>query len=299
VPQVLRKSEIEVFLIVDILSLPVLILYIVMEQMRGFQSLILESDTIAGSKSWRQMDALHGRVQKIMDISLAHCGVKLQDFNNQHTINMNKKIKALILLSSAFALIISLSDITSSWTAPTTGAPAGDTNPPINEGSSAQRKSGSLGVQGLASFGGATFTGKVQIKNGTQGAGKILVTDGVGNTRWVTPPKYATRGTVACPQGTTIMPSGECGYEYKLMTGGLLYCTGTDELVSIRDACSGECRNHGLYRVEPNGCYTWEGEDNYGGQACELTCRGAVRMCMRIVNGDADWYLSGADKKCN
>ncbi len=208
---------------------------------------------------------------------------------------MNKKTKILILLSTAFALIVTLSDVTSSWVAPTSGGPDGDTLPPINKGSSAQRKLGSLGVQGFASFGGATFTGKVQIKNGTQGEGRILVSDGIGNTRWVTPPKYLPGG--ACPDGTVMRSDGECGYTYEVYGGGYIACSPGDTRLSFYD--SGEGRNHGAVAVDPNGCFSWEGRKNYGGYSCTMTCIGKVRICMKIVGGDAEWYLSGPDLLCN
>lgn len=205
------------------------------------------------------------------------------------------KTKTVIFLSTAFLLIISMSDVASSWIRPTADAPRGDTISPINEGVSIQKKTGSFGVVGLASFGGATFTGKVQIKNGTQGSGKILVSDAQGNARWVTPPTYDANGV--CPEGTSKMADGQCGYTYTLSAGGYLFCSPGDERVSWYD--SGQGRNHGAVAVDPNGCYAWEGRHNNGGPGCTITCVGAVRMCMKMVGGDAEWYLSGPDKVCN
>ncbi len=213
---------------------------------------------------------------------------------------MNKKIKTTILLGTVFALAFTLQDIVISWSAPSSSAPGGDTSAPINEGASIQKKAGSIGINGLASFGGSVFFGGFQIKNGSEGQGKILVSDSAGNAQWVTPPNYAASGTAACPPGTSLLAStGECGYEYSLRTSGTAYCTGSDELVTYWNSCTGECRNSGIGFAAPNGCYAWEGPKNYGGHGCSFTCRGAVRMCMRMVNGDADWYLSGPDKQCN
>ncbi|MES2223828.1 MAG: hypothetical protein V4469_02755 [Patescibacteria group bacterium] len=208
---------------------------------------------------------------------------------------MNKKTKTLIFLSTAFALIVTLSDVVSSWTPPTTSAPGGDTTPPINEGGDIQKKAGNLGVNGLASFGGATFTGKVQIKNGTQGEGKILVSDATGNVKWVTPPEYDPNGL--CPTGTIKRSDGQCGYSYTLTSAGYFYCSPGDDRTSWYD--SGQGRNHTAGPLEPNGCYAFEGRHNNGGPGCTMTCVGAVKMCVKMVNGDAEWYLSGPDKLCN
>lgn len=208
---------------------------------------------------------------------------------------MNKKTKTIALLSTALALMVSLADITVSWTPPTSSAPSGDSSAPINEGSVAQRKSGSLATNGLATFGGTVFTGKVQIKNGSQGNGRILISDAQGNTRWVTPPPYDSKGE--CPDNTLRLKDGQCGFEYVVSGGGYIACSPGDERVSFYD--SGQGRNHAAVAVEPNGCFSWEGKKNYGGYGCTMSCKGAVRMCMRIVNGDAEWYLSGPDKMCN
>lgn len=208
---------------------------------------------------------------------------------------MNKKAKILVLMSTVFALVVTLGDVSSSWTPPTSAIPNGDTNPPLHEGSLSQRKVGSLGVLGIASFGGAVFTGKVQIKNGTEGTGRILVSDVLGNARWVTPPPYSNSGV--CPDGTVIRSDGQCGYTYTLASGGYVFCSPGDDRISWYD--SGEGRNHGAVPVDPNGCYSWEGRKNYGGYSCTISCLGVVRMCMKIVGNDAEWYLSGPDLLCN
>lgn len=213
---------------------------------------------------------------------------------------MNRKTKSFIFISTAFLLVLTLQDVVSSWSAPVASAPGGDTLSPINEGADIQKKAGSIGINGLASFGGSYFLGNFQIKNGSEGVGKILVSDSSGNVQWVTPPNYAAPGTASCPAGTTLLSStGECGYEYTIRTHGTAYCTTGDELVTYWNTCTGECRNQGIGFAPPNGCYAWEGSKNYGAQACSFTCRGAVRMCMKMVNGDAEWYLSGPDKLCN
>ncbi len=209
---------------------------------------------------------------------------------------MNKKAKILVLMSTVLALVVTLGDVSSSWTPPTSAIPNGDSNPPLHEGSLSQRKVGSLGVLGIASFGGAVFTGKVQIKNGTEGAGRILVSDGLGNARWVTPPPYSN--SAVCPEGTTMRSDGQCGYIYEIRAGGYIACNPGDTRSYYYDSAPGGDR----HRAEPmgdNGCFSWEEEDNNGGYACTIGCVGLVRMCMKIVGNDAEWYLSGPDLLCN
>jgi|GEM_PF-5559865 len=72
--------------------------------------------------------------------------------------------------SFATGLIIGsifFSVIASAWTAPTLAAPAGNASAPVNLSATAQSKTGSLGVGGLAVFGNASITGNLTLVNTT------------------------------------------------------------------------------------------------------------------------------------
>ncbi len=182
-----------------------------------------------------------------------------------------------------------------SWTAPTQSAPGGDTAPSLNASLSIQKKIGSLGLGGINVFGTTTFAGTFTIADGTQGAGKILISDAQGVASWVTPPPYDANGV--CPANTVTMSDGQCGYKYTLSSGGYIFCSPGDERISWYD--SGIGRNHGAVAVDPNGCYSWEGRHNNGGPGCTIACVGHVKMCLKFVNGEAEWSLSGPDKICH
>lgn len=184
-----------------------------------------------------------------------------------------------------------------SWSAPLSLAPEGNVLPPISTDSSLQKKLGDFAVTGLVVSANSNFIGRLKIADGTQAAGKVLISiNDRGDATWAYPPEYDTSGNAPCPPGTAVMSAtGECGYQYTLVTSGLAYCNPGDQLVNYWDSGSG--RNHGAYFVAPNGCYAWEGSKNYGGQSCTLECIGAVKVCYTTVGG-GDWYLSGPDRKC-
>ncbi|MBU3668500.1 MAG: hypothetical protein FGM57_00865 [Candidatus Taylorbacteria bacterium] len=64
------------------------------------------------------------------------------------------------------------------WTPAPSTPPKDNVEPPITVASTAQYKKGVLGLNGLAVF------GKVQIVDGTQGAGKVLMSDAQGRASW-------------------------------------------------------------------------------------------------------------------
>ncbi len=209
--------------------------------------------------------------------------------------NKNKKTIYLVIIG---AILFGGANSVLSWApSPYANPNVGNSEAPINEGDATQTKKGNLVVSGFAAFKQSTFTGQVQIADGSHGPGKILVSDNAGAVSWAYPPQYAAPGEGVCPPGTSVMSStGECGYQYTLVTSGTTYCYGDDELVRFWD--SGHGRNHGVYKVGTNGCHAWEGKKNYGGQSCTLECAGGVTLCYTTAGG-GEWYLSGADKKCN
>ncbi len=54
-----------------------------------------------------------------------------------------------------------------------------------------------------------------------------------------------------------------------------VFCDDTDDIrISCEDIGSG--RNHGCDNLDPNGCHPWEGNANYGGQSCRITCANII-----------------------
>ncbi|MBU3669060.1 MAG: hypothetical protein FGM57_03820 [Candidatus Taylorbacteria bacterium] len=211
---------------------------------------------------------------------------------------MSNRSRKTIYLIVVLAVLFSGAQAVLSWSpSPFSSPTAGNSDAPIHTGDITQKKKGDFAVSAFAAYKDAAFTNKVKIADGSQAEGKILISDANGNTTWGYPPEYAAPGEADCPPGTSVMSStGECGYQYTLVTGGTTYCYGSDELVRYWD--SGHGRNHGAYKLEPNGCHAWEGSKNYGGQSCTLECVGSVVLCYTKAGG-GEWYLSGADKKCN
>lgn len=195
---------------------------------------------------------------------------------------MNKKIekiKDVVYPVIAAVLLIAGGNALYAWTAPTSAPPKGNVAAPINVGSVAQTKKGAFGVEGnFAVFGNTVFSGKIKIADGTQAAGKVLISDAAGNASWAPLPAKplaakATKWVLKCAAGSreiTYAGLSFCGYT--ISTGQTTkYCNGTDELIRVAD--NGNGRNHGITKVPPNGCTGWEGTKNYGGGSCELTCK--------------------------
>lgn len=79
-----------------------------------------------------------------------------------------------------------------SWHGATDNPPNQNAPAPINVSSATQYKTGALGIGGMFQVEGSSKFKKVQIQDGTQGLGKILTSDSVGNATWQTqetPPK--------------------------------------------------------------------------------------------------------------
>ncbi len=88
------------------------------------------------------------------------------------------------------------------WTPAPNDPPKNNVEAPINVSPVQQYKKGILGLNGLAVF------GKVQIVDGTQGAGKVLVSDANGKASWQTLPNASiniTNTTNSC--GNPILAS--------------------------------------------------------------------------------------------
>ncbi len=96
----------------------------------------------------------------------------------------------IILLTVAF---VALASYAKAWTGPSQAAPNGNTPAPLNIGSTVQTKLGSLVINaatpiqnaiGLTVFGTTTLNGGLTIADGSQGAGKVLMSDDSGNVSW-------------------------------------------------------------------------------------------------------------------
>ncbi len=106
-----------------------------------------------------------------------------------------------ILIKSFFPVFAAVMLVTgiayAVWTEPTANPPGNNAEAPINVGSSAQYKSGALGIGGLlAAFGG------FQMPTGA-GAGKVLTSDASGIGTW-------QAGGGACPLGFNDTGYGYC-----------------------------------------------------------------------------------------
>jgi len=102
-----------------------------------------------------------------------------------------KYLKGFVL---GLAIVVGVQFVSAAWTDPSATPPGNNTDTPINVGLSQQDKLGSLFLNtdtsnpyaiGLGVFGKSVFNGSVQIVDGTQHAGYILVsTDAQGNAAW-------------------------------------------------------------------------------------------------------------------
>lgn len=104
----------------------------------------------------------------------------------------HKKIEFSYILSLAVAtfLFAGVSAVLA-WTPAPANPPLNNVEAPINVSNSPQNKLGNLGLGGLVVF------GKFQLIDGTQGAGKVLVSDANGKASWQTIPwNTSTTNTV-------------------------------------------------------------------------------------------------------
>jgi len=100
---------------------------------------------------------------------------------------MSQKSKTFLKSFLAIALFAIAVQSFAIWQPPTSTAPAGNPEPPINVGGTAQTKSGNLAVTGLRVFTSSIFDGTLQIKTGSPGVGKVLTSDATGFVRWADP----------------------------------------------------------------------------------------------------------------
>jgi len=107
---------------------------------------------------------------------------------------MSQKSKTFLKSFLAIALFAIAVQSFAIWQPPTTTAPGGNPEPPINVGGTAQTKSGILSVTGFRNFSTsifdslATFNGGIKITTGSPIAGKVLTAaDSLGNVSWADP----------------------------------------------------------------------------------------------------------------
>jgi hypothetical protein len=106
-----------------------------------------------------------------------------------------KKFESSYILSLAVATFL-FAGVTAvlAWTPPSSNPPFNNVEAPINVSNITQNKSGKLGLGGLVVF------GKFQLIDGTQGAGKVLVSDANGRASWQTLPIGVTNNTTSTAQ---------------------------------------------------------------------------------------------------
>lgn len=191
---------------------------------------------------------------------------------------MKENIKQFTYSLAIASVLVGFSSVAQAWVGPKSVPPAGNVAAPINVGSAAQQKAGTLGVDGLGVFGQSIFNGTVKIVDGTQDEGKILFSDAKGNASWQYPPPVPTCNVAAqaeCPSGSSQMSiNGQtfCGYSKSWVggPGGFTNCNGSDTLVYCEDMGVG--KNHGV-TPSANGCAAWEGNGNGGGPGGMLYCK--------------------------
>jgi hypothetical protein len=94
------------------------------------------------------------------------------------------KLKSILFPIILAIILVSGAQYVSAWVGPSSNPPNENVPAPINVGSVAQVKTGSLGVGGLAVFGDSIFSGDVRITDGTQGVNKVFTSDALGNGTW-------------------------------------------------------------------------------------------------------------------
>ncbi|MEO8637871.1 MAG: H-type lectin domain-containing protein [Candidatus Taylorbacteria bacterium] len=127
-----------------------------------------------------------------------------------------KTAKQYILsIALSLGILFGVSSLQAGYTAPTMAPPNGNAEAPINVGDNVQTKLGQLRINtqiidpykvGLLVFGKSIFNGNIEIGtttspatvkifNGSQGSGKVLTSDDVGNATWQTPTGGGGGGT--------------------------------------------------------------------------------------------------------
>lgn len=127
-----------------------------------------------------------------------------------------RNIKSIFLV---LALLLAVDFIYAAWTNPTADPTGNNTPTPINVGSVAQVKNGGLSVNAFSAYQNSYFAanvglgtptpsvrldivGSIKIADGTQGANKVLTSDGNGLASW------QTSAAGAMPSGVIVMWSG-------------------------------------------------------------------------------------------
>ena len=112
-------------------------------------------------------------------------------------ISPSDGIKTII---TAFVLFAGI-PVAFAWTSAPANPPKDNVDAPVNISANNQNKTGKLGLGGLAIF------GKLQLIDGTQGAGKVLVSDADGKATWAA---LTNGATVSAPSvgssGGQILP---------------------------------------------------------------------------------------------
>lgn len=80
----------------------------------------------------------------------------------------------------ALLLTVGIGYVFAAWTPAPANPPNGNTDAPINVGASAQTKTGALTLGDLTSG----YVTKFAVKDGSQGAGRVLTSDANGNAKW-------------------------------------------------------------------------------------------------------------------
>ncbi len=110
--------------------------------------------------------------------------------NTKNLQTLIKRVSVMIGLAlGAFAV----SAAAQVWNPAPPNPPSGNVEAPLNAGLNSQSKLGQLSINtdtiapyvtGLTVFGKSVFEGSIQIKGGTPGDGKVLVSDASGNATW-------------------------------------------------------------------------------------------------------------------
>lgn len=91
-----------------------------------------------------------------------------------HMKSLTTNLKTIITSLVLFAAV----PVAFAWTVPPANPPKDNVAAPVNVSNTDQNKQGKLGLGGLAIF------GKFQLIDGTQGVGKVLVSDADGKASW-------------------------------------------------------------------------------------------------------------------
>ena len=119
--------------------------------------------------------------------------------------NLTTLITSLILFASV--------PVAFAWTAAPKNPPMDNAPAPVTVGDTDQNKQGKLGLGGLAVF------GKFQLIDGTQGVGKVLVSDANGKASWAPMAGGVVGGTTVSSGGQPIVCGG---WDVKYGTSGAI-----------------------------------------------------------------------------